>query len=115
MSQIGNMHAGADRVLQLVRLVHEREPGVDDVLARELLLLQVAAQRVVAVGRPSERELAGDVAVETAAAQIAARVARVGRVEQTAVVEVDRGLHRFVQPLLALAVLREARRRRSAA
>ena len=100
-------HAGAHRVLQLVRLVHEREPGVDDVLARELLLLQLAAQYVEAVGRPSERELAGDVAVETAAAEIPARVAGVGRVEQPAMVEVDRSLHGRVQSLAALAVFGE--------
>ena len=80
----------AERVLQLVRPVHEREPGVDDVLARELLLLQVRAQRVVAVGRPAEREPAHRVTVETAAAEVAPRDPGVCRLEQTLVVEVDR-------------------------
>ena len=57
-SQIGNITRPRNESCSLLRAVHEREPGVDDVLARELLLLEVTAQRVVAVGRPAERELA---------------------------------------------------------
>src|SRR5207247_2410499 len=73
----------------------------------ELLLLQLAAQYVEAVGSPSDRELAGDVTVEAAAAEIPTRVSSVGRVKQTPVVEVDRRLHRFVQSLAALPIFGE--------
>ena len=68
------------------------------------------AQRVVAVGRPSDRELPGGVAVEATAPQVAARDPGVGRLEQTPVVEVDRGLHRLRANVgVALALLRERR------
>ena len=99
----------AELVLQLLRAVHEREPGVDDVLARELLVLQVLAQRVVTVGRVAEREPPHDVAVVAAAAEVAARVPGLGRAEQQVTVEGDRFADRVVQPLLALALLRERR------
>ena len=49
-------HPAAERVLELVRLVHEREAGVDDVVAGELLMLEVHAGAVPAptaiVGMP---------------------------------------------------------------
>src|SRR5439155_4921583 len=65
--------------------------------------------RVEAVGRPSEREPARRVAFEAAAAQVAPRSSRRLRLEQELVVERDRIAHRFLQPLLALPVLRVRR------
>ena len=79
-----------EAVLQPVRPVHEREPGRHDVVARELPVVEVTAQRVVAVRRPAEHELARRVTVEAAAAQVAARATTGRLLEQDAVVEVDR-------------------------
>ena len=62
-----------------------------------------------ASGAEAEHETTRGVALETAAAQVAARLSPVGTAEQTLVVEVDRGLCRLVQALLALALGREVR------
>jgi len=81
--------------------------NVGDVLARELLLLQMLAQHVVVVRRKAERELAGVVAIEAAAPQVFTGVSTLGRFEQQRVVERDRFPHRGAQSLLALAFDRE--------
>ena len=67
-----------------------------------LLVLQVPAQHVVRVGRVAELELPRDITVETAAAQVTPRDAGLGDLDETRVVEVDRG-HR---PLRAAVRLR---------
>ena len=98
-------HPGPEEVLQLVHPVDEGETGVEQVLPGELLLLQVEGQGVVAVGRPSDGEGPGHVAVEAPAAEVAAGDAGAGIVEQEPVVESDgcgRGLDEAVAALPVL-------------
>jgi len=101
--------ATAERVLEPVGLVHERETRVDDVVAGELLLLQMRARDVEAVGRPTEREATRRVTFEPTTPQVAACGAGTLGLEQELVVEGDRLPHRFLQSHLALAIGRVRR------
>ena len=92
-------------VLQLVGAVHEREPGVDDVLALEAFLLEVHAQRVEPVRSPTQVEAPGGVAVEAPAPEMLAPRPALGRFDEQAVVERDRGADDLAEALLALSVL----------
>ena len=74
--------------------------------ARELLLLEMTAERVEAVGRVAELEPLHRVLLVGTAAQVAARETGVVVRHQPVVVEVDRGGDGLVQPIAALAILR---------
>ena len=83
--------AVAELVLEPVRPVHEREAGVEDVVAREVALLEVLAEPVPVVGGPAELEAPGGVAVEASAVQVLAGRATVSGFDEEAMVEVDGG------------------------
>src|SRR5205085_1002208 len=97
---------GPEEVLELVHTVHEREARVDDVGARETRALQMDAQALEVVGRPTELEPTCRVTVEPASAQIAACVTTVSGPDEHLVVEVDRGADRLGKALLPGAILR---------
>src|SRR5207248_1482955 len=91
-------------VLQLVRLVDEGEAGVDDVVAREALALEVHAEPVPVVRRVSEMESAHGIAVEAAATEVSAPGAGLRRLDQQLLVEPDGTLDRFDEPCPAATV-----------
>ena len=99
----------------LFDLVHEREPGASMSSRDELLLVEVHAQPVPAVGRPPELELARRVAVEPAAAQVAARGRPRRRSSRSVVVVVDRGADRLRRAAASLERSLATAGRRSAA
>ncbi len=83
-------HAGPEEVLRPAAPVDEAEARVgQDVLGQ----LQRLGQGVPVVGRPAQPELAHDVAVVAARAQVVAGRAGVGRAQQPLVVPVDGLLH----------------------
>ena len=85
--------------------VDEGEAGLLDVLALEPFTLEVDTQRVVPVRRPTEVEAAGGVTVEVPGPEVLAPGAALGRFDEQAVVERDRGADDLAETLLALAVL----------
>ena len=103
-------HAGAERVLQAVALVGEREAGVAQQVGGNA---EIATHRVPVVGCPAELELAGDVAGQPAPAQVLAGLAGVGRRQQPLVIPIDRLRHCLdeltaADPLFVLAPARVA-------
>ena len=100
-------HPASERVLHLVALVAERQTHR---LHHVGGCAQPTRQLVPVVGSPTQLELAGDIARESAPTQIVARLTGVGVVQQALVVPLDRLVHRFGELLAARPFLRLARR-----
>ncbi len=100
-------HPRPERVLHLVALVAECQPDRLQHIGRRA---QPARQRIPVIGRPTELELASDVAGEAAPTQIVTRRARVGIGQQTLVIPLDGFVHRVDQLLAPRPLLRLAGR-----
>ncbi len=100
-------HPRPERVLHLVALVPERQPDrLQDVGRRA----QPPRERIPVVGRPTELELASDVAGEATPAEIVTSGPGVGVVQQALVIPLDGLVHRFDELLAPRSFLRLARR-----
>jgi hypothetical protein len=95
-------HSRTERVLHLVALVAERETNRLEHVGRGA---EPPRQSVPVVGRPTEFELASDVARKPSTPQVVPRRPRVGIGEEALVVPVDGSVHRFDELLAPRSLL----------